>query len=150
MFKLHNNLLRYLLLVLAVEFPLPICAQAGKPSITLTPAVVMVQAKPGQTATQILKLDNNTGGQFGFWLEALDVVVHDGKRTFVQAGEIPGGVAQSALFSPKSLVLQPGQSGKVQVTLTVPENPTVRGVVCMFRGTTVFGVSGSVGMTGSI
>jgi hypothetical protein len=120
------------------------------PSISLSPAVIMLRAKPGQGTTQTLTISNQTSGQFGFALTAFDVVVRDGVRTFVPAGETAGGIAQTAVFSPRTLVLGPGESGVVRVTVTVPEKPSVRAIVALFQGQTVVSVQGGVGVTGSL
>jgi hypothetical protein len=110
----------------------------------------MLEARQGQSATQSLTVDNHTGGSFGFELEALDVVIRDGKRTFIEAGELPGGIARTAVFTPRAVMLQPGESATVQVTVTVPENPGVRAIVALFRGTTAIASAGGIAMTGSI
>ncbi|HEX4488918.1 MAG TPA: hypothetical protein VH088_21770 [Terriglobales bacterium] len=119
-------------------------------SITLTPAVIMLEARQGQSATQTLTVDNRTNGRFAFEMEALDVTIRDGKRTFVQAGELPGGIARTAVFTPRVIDLQPGESTSVQVTVTVPENPEVRAIVALFHGTTEVANIGGIAMTGSI
>jgi hypothetical protein len=119
-------------------------------SITLTPAVVMLEARRGQSATQTLTVDNHTGGRFAFELEALDIIVRDGKRTFIEAGELPGGIARTAVFTPRVIDLQPGESATVQVTVTVPQNPEVRAIVAMFHGTTEIVRADGIAMTGSI
>src|SRR5437867_11822523 len=62
--------------------PLP-APSVSAPSISLSPAVVMVKAKSGQTFSQQLTLWNNTQMELVFQLEARDVVVRDGKRAFV-------------------------------------------------------------------
>ncbi len=120
------------------------------PSISLAPAVIMLRAKPGQSTTQTLTISNQTAGQFGFAVRAFDVVVRDGKRVFVPAGETAGGIAQTAVFSPRTLTLGPGESGAVRVTVTVPEKPSVRAIVAMFQGQTAVAVQGGVGVTGSL
>jgi hypothetical protein len=120
------------------------------PSISLTPAVIMLRAKPGQSTTQTLTVSNQTTAPFSFELKAFDVVVGDGKRSFVPAGETPGGIAQTAIFSPRTLTLKAGESGTVRVIVTVPPEPTVRAIVAMFQGKTLVGTEGGVGVTGSL
>ena len=51
-------------------------------SIALTPAVIMVRGRPGQSTTQTLTIVNHTGDEVRFKLATEDVVVKDGKRSF--------------------------------------------------------------------
>src|ERR1700743_545523 len=60
---------------------------AEKPSISLSPAVVMAKGSCGQGLTQTLTLTNQTARDFAFEMVAEDVVIKDGKRQFVAAGE---------------------------------------------------------------
>src|SRR5512146_431620 len=98
---------------------LPLCGQTAlpaqtpapaqvveKPSISLTPAVVMGKGSFGQTLAQTLTLTNNTGADLGFNLVAEDIVVKDGKRVFVPAGELADSIAASAVFSPKAVFVR--------------------------------------------
>jgi hypothetical protein len=120
------------------------------PSISLSPAVIAIQAAPGQSTTQKMTISNQTAGPIAFDLEAYDVLVQEGKRVFVRAGETPGGIAKSMVFVPSSLTLQAGESATVRATVTVPPNPTVRAVVALFQGKSTLAMSGGVGMTGSL
>src|SRR5947209_6105216 len=86
------------------------------PSLSLTPAVVMVKAKAGQTFSQELTLWNNTSQELAFQMEARDVVMRDGKRVFMPAGEIEGSIARNAVFSEKNLVVRPGSPVTTRVT----------------------------------
>src|ERR1041384_5232350 len=67
----------------------PAADPASKPSISLSPAVIMAKGSFGQGLTQTLTLSNQTGRDFAFDLVAEDVVIKDGKRVFVPAGETP-------------------------------------------------------------
>ncbi len=60
---------------------------SGQPqiSIALTPAVIMVGGRPGQSTTQTLTIMNHTGDEARFKLATEDVVVKDGKRSFSAA-----------------------------------------------------------------
>src|SRR5579864_8466394 len=106
------------------------------PSLTLSPGVIMVKAQPGASSTHPMTITNLTYNKFRFVLEAYDVVIRDGKRAFVPAGETEGGIARSAVFEPPSVELNPGESAIVNVTLTVPAEPRVRAVVTIFHGRT--------------
>src|SRR5205085_5022637 len=84
-------------------------------------------------------------------MEAQDVVIKDGKRTFVPAGETERSIASSAVFSQKSLIVKPNSSVSVEVRLTIPAETPIRAVVAMFKGTNrIQSSSSSVGMTASL
>jgi hypothetical protein len=126
-------------------------AQNLPPSISLSPAVVMAKGNFGQGLTQTLTLSNQTGREFAFELVAEDVVVKDGKRVFVPAGETLDGIAGSAVFSQKTVLVKAFSSASVDVRLTLPKQTSVRAIVAMFRGTDkVPSSSGAVGMTASL
>src|SRR5580698_10010230 len=55
-------------------------------SVSLSPAVVTVTCKMGQSYTQTLTITNQTEQELVFEMIAEDVVVRDGKRVFVAAG----------------------------------------------------------------
>ena len=73
-------------------------------SVSLSPAVAVVNCKLGQSTTQTLTLTNRTDQELVFEMIAEDVIVKDGKRIFVAAGETPGGIAFTAVFSRKEVV----------------------------------------------
>jgi hypothetical protein len=130
---------------------LPAAAQdtvAG--SISLVPAVVTLDATGGQAFTQTLSLTNHTSQALAFEMMALDVVARDGVRTFVPAGEVPGSIAASAVFSAPSLTVLPRETASVQVTLTFPGGTAVRAVAAGFRGLTQVKRADGVQMTGSL
>ena len=132
----------------AAKTPVP---EAAKPSISLSPAVIMAKGKFGQGLTQTLTLTNQTGRDFAFDLIAEDVVVKDGKRVFVPAGETPNSIASTAVFSQKTIMIKANSSGSVDLRLTIPADTNVRAIVAMFRGTDKLPTSsGAVGMTASL
>ena len=120
------------------------------PSLTISPGVIMVQAQPGQGTTQNVSISNLTPVEFRFDLEAMDVAVRDGKRVFVPAGEMPGSIARTAVFSPPSVIVPPGGSATVQVTVTIPENPAMRAIVAVFRSNTKVQARNGFAMTASL
>ena len=129
----------------------PAPAAADKPSISLSPAVIMAKGNFGQGLTQTLTLTNQTARDFAFDLIAEDVVIKDGKRVFVPAGETPNSIASTAVFSQKAVVIKAFSSGTVDVRLTLPTQTDIRAVVAMFRGTDKLPTStGAVGMTASL
>jgi hypothetical protein len=124
---------------------------ADKPSISLSPAVVMANGNFSQTLSQTLTLTNQTARDFAFEMVAEDVVVKEGKRVFVAAGETPNSIAASAVFTQKTVLVKPFSSASVDVRLTLPAETNIRAVVAMFRGTDKLPTSsGAVGMTASL
>jgi len=122
-----------------------------KPSISLSPAVVMAKGNFGQGLTQTLTLTNQTARDFAFEMVAEDVLIKDGKRVFVAAGETPNSIASTAVFTQKTVLVKPFSSVSVDVRLTLPAQTNIRAVVAMFRGTDKLPTSsGAVGMTASL
>src|SRR5262249_42233910 len=99
--------------------PLSSLPEAQPPSISLSPAVVMAHGSFGQGLTQTLTLSNQTSAEFVFDLVAEDVVVKNGVRAYVPAGETPRSIAATAVFSPKTVIVQPYTSSSVHVRLTL-------------------------------
>lgn len=121
------------------------------PSLSLSPAVVMTKGTFGQSITQNLMLTNDTSRPMAFDMVAEDAVVRDGKRVFVAAGELPGSIAATAVFSTPSVVVQPFSNATVDVHFTVPQGTDVRAVIALFRGTDkIPSGTGSVSMTASL
>jgi hypothetical protein len=126
-------------------------AQNLPPSISLSPAVVMAKGNFGQGLTQTLTITNQTAREFAFEMVAEDVIVKNGQRVFVPAGETPDGIAASAVFSQKTVTVKPFSSASVDVRLTLPKETGIRAIVAMFRGTDkIASSSGAVGMTASL
>ncbi len=115
-------------------------------SIALTPAVIMVRGRPGQSTTQTLTIINHTADEVRFKLATEDVVVKDGKRSFVPAGQIADGIAASSVASPASVIVKAGEEASVQVTLTLPPQTGQRAVVTFFRGSLVDPGKGAIGL----
>lgn len=107
--------------------------QGPGPSLALSPAVVMLRGKPGQSATQTLTISNGLPVEMRFQIEVQDVAVKDGKRVYMPAGQVPSGIAASTVAAPASVVAPPGKGAAVSVTLTVPPETKQRAVVVYFR-----------------
>ena len=123
---------------------------AARSSVSLSPAVAAVNCKLGQSKTETLTLTNRTDQQLVFEMIAEDVVVRDGKRVFALAGETPEGIATTAVFTQKQVVIPPRQASSVAVTFTVPPKTDVRAAVAVFRGSTKISGQGTVKMTASL
>jgi hypothetical protein len=119
-------------------------------SISLSPAVVAVRCRPGQSTTQTLTIVNHTSHEVSFNLVTEDVVVRGGKRSFSPAGLIGNGIAASAVMSPAFVAVKPGEEAAVRVTLTVPPETLQRAVVTFFRGGRVPTAQGSIGLGASL
>src|SRR5580658_4773012 len=76
------------------------------PSLALSPAIIMVRGKSGDSTTQTLTITNHTAGEINFHLTTEDLVVRDGKRSFVPAGQTANGIAAGAVASPASVVVR--------------------------------------------
>jgi hypothetical protein len=126
-----------------------ISAAAGGGSLSLSPAAVILRGVSGQSTTQSMKLTNGASQPFSFDLQAQDIIVRDGRRVFVAAGQLAGSVAATAAFSRKSVTLGPGESVRVDVTVTIPRNPSARAILALFHGTTKL-QRGSIGSTVSL
>lgn len=103
-------------------------------SITLSPAVVPARGVAGQSITQVLTLRNDAQVPLDFVMEARDLVVRDGRRVELAAGELPSGIAATAVFSQPSVRVPPRSEARVEVTLTLPGNLAQRAVHVYFRG----------------
>jgi hypothetical protein len=119
-------------------------------SISLTPSVIMLKGKPGQSSRQTLRLTNNSSVNLGYELVALDVVVRDGKRAFVPAGQLAESIAATAVFSEKDVVVPAQKTVSVDVTLTAPANTTIRAVAAIFRTKQLTGRTANVGIATSL
>jgi hypothetical protein len=130
----------------------PASDEGGPPraSISLSPAIIMVRCKPGQSTTQTLTITNHTAGEVRFNLATEDVVVREGKRSYSRAGQIANGIAASSVVSPASVVVKAGEDASVQVTFTLPPQTGQRAVVTFFRGGVVNPGNGAIGLGASL
>jgi hypothetical protein len=123
---------------------------AGRSSVALSPAVIMVRCKPGQGTTQTLTIMNHTANEVRFSLATEDVVIREGKRLYSPAGQIANGIAASAVATPSAVVLKAGEEASVQVTFTIPPETGQRAVVTFFRGGVVPTSAGVVGLSAAL
>lgn len=103
-------------------------------ALTLSPAVVTLRGTYGQSTTQRVTMTNGTSQLFACDVLVEDVVVRDGKRLFVPAGQTAGSIAATAVVSARSLSIRPGQAAVVTVTVTIPPQTDGRAVVVLLRG----------------
>jgi hypothetical protein len=144
----------------------PLNAPTLPPSISLSPAVITAKGSFGQGLTQTLTLSNNTSRDLAFELVAEDVIVKDGRRIFVPAGETANSIAATAVFAPQTakskessavaiakdtILVKAFSAGSADVRLTLPLETNIRAVAVIFRGTDKLpAASSSVGMTASL
>jgi hypothetical protein len=100
--------------------------------------------------SQSLTLSNQTSHDFAFEMVANDVVVKDGKREFVDAGQLPKSIAATAVFSQPRGTVKAYGSVTVDVRITVPEGTDIRAIVAIFRGVENLATKDAVGMTASL
>jgi len=112
-------------------------AYAGDGAVSLSPAVIMLRGDAGQSTTQTLLLRNGTSRALSYDVLAQDVVVRDGKRVMIDAGQMPASIAATAVFSQRKIKVLPGESATVTATFTIPPNASSRAVVALFRGTDI-------------
>jgi hypothetical protein len=105
----------------------------GDGSLTLSPSVIMLQGKAGQSTRQTLRMTNSSAVDLGFEMMAQDIVTRDGQRVYIPAGQLPGSIAATAVFSQPLVEVPAKQTAAVEVTLTVPEGSAVRAVAVIFR-----------------
>jgi hypothetical protein len=124
----------------------------GEPraSIALSPAIIMVRCKLGQSTTQTLTIVNHTANDVSFTLATEDVVVRDGKRSFSPAGQIANGIASTSVASPATVTVKAGAEASVNVTLTIPPVTDQRAVATFFRGSVAAAGNGAIGLGASL
>lgn len=118
-------------------------------TLSLSPAVVMLEGHYGQSTTQTLTLKNGTSRAFSFDLVAQDVVTAKGARAYAEAGSIAGSIAATAVFNPSRVDVPPGGTVTVTMIVTLPPATQQRAVIALFRGTNMV-MSGRVPMTASL
>lgn len=123
---------------------------AASSHLTLTPSTVEAHGTFGQSMIQALTLDNATPNTFDYRMEAEDVVVRNGKRVFVRAGELPNSIAATAVYSRNSGSVAPQTTETVSVRLTVPDRTAIRAVVITFRSHSAVAAQGGASLTGSL
>ena len=138
---------------LAVLF-LPVAAaqtpEKPPPTLALSPAVISVRCKQGQSTTQTLTIVNHTTLDLSFGLVTEDVVIQEGKRVFLPAGQVANGIAATSVVTPASVVVKAGEDASVQVTLTLPTETSQRAVVTFFRSLPTVAADGTVGLSASL
>jgi len=121
------------------------------PALSLSPAVVMTKGSYGQSITQTLVLTNDTSREMTFDMLAQDVIVRDGQRAFVNAGELAGSIAATAVFSTPTVTVKPYATASVDVRFTIPQGSPIRAAVAIFHGTNrLMSNTGNVAMTASL
>jgi hypothetical protein len=102
--------------------------------ISISPAALSLKGHAGQTTTQNFKLSNLTDSPYVFKIEVDDVLVENGKRNFLPAGQNAGSIAALAVLPITHVELQPGQMTIIPVTFALPAETRIRAVAVFFRG----------------
>ncbi|PYP87674.1 MAG: hypothetical protein DMG65_16520 [Candidatus Angelobacter sp. Gp1-AA117] len=102
--------------------------------ISVSPASLSLKGRAGQTSTQNFKVSNLTDSVYVFKVEVTDVLVENGKRTFITAGQTSGSIAALAVVPVNHVELQPGQATVVPVIFVLPVETDIRAVAVFFRG----------------
>ncbi len=124
--------------------------RTGSRSLVLSPAVVRLSGKFGQSTTQELSLTNQTAVAMTFELVAEDIVTRDGQRVFVPAGQLPRSIAATAKFFPSEITIGPGKTESVRMTITVPPATEIRAVGAFFRSIQKINMVGRAGVRLSV
>lgn len=111
-------------------------AETHDGALTLSPAVVTLRGTYGQSTTQRVAMTNGTSQPFSCDVVVDDVIVRNGRREFAAAGATAGSIAATAVVSPRSLTIRPGEKAFITVTLTIPPYTSSRAVVVLLRGKT--------------
>ena len=111
---------------------------------------MILKAAFGQTIKQSIGLNNGTTQGLDFEMIADDVIVKNGKRVFVAAGELPHSIASTAVFSERSGHVAAGATQAIQVLLTIPDQTTIRAVAIYFRSRHVVVEHGTVSITATV
>lgn len=120
-------------------------------SLSLSPAVIMASGTYGQSMTQRLTINNQSSAAFTFRMIAEDIVVRNGKRVFLPAGQAEGSIAATAVFIPQEIVAPPRTSQSVTVTLTIPAHTDIRAIAAVFHADSAIDPkTGSVGLVASM
>jgi CheY-like chemotaxis protein len=103
------------------------------PSLTLSPAVILAANHPGQTLSQTLTINNQSGQELAFVMSAQDMAVQDGR--LIAADAAPNGIAGSVVFSNPRLTSKPWRTSTVRFTLTMPSDSSAHSVLIVLNGT---------------
>jgi hypothetical protein len=125
---------RILLIVLLAAACCPAALGYDGNVISISPAALSLKGHAGQMTTQNFKLSNFTDSPYAFKIEVTDVLVENGKRIFIPAGQNAGSIAALAVLPITHVDLQPGQETTIPVTFVLPAETNLRAVAVFFRG----------------
>lgn len=114
-----------------------LCAMPGVTyagNITVSPAGVSLEGNEGQTATQTFTVANESDAQLAVSVDVSDVIVSEGKRSFVPAGQTRGSIAALVTIPLREFSLAAGEKREVPVTFVMPAETQLRAVAVFFHG----------------
>ncbi len=111
---------------------------AGSPAafcgaISISPAALSLKGAPGRTITQEFDVSNSTDVPYFVDVDVQDVVVKQGKRTFVSPERTPDSLAALVTLPRRRALVLPGEHLKVPVTFVAPDESRNRAVVVFFH-----------------
>jgi hypothetical protein len=129
---MNSKVLKLLWLTVLAGCCTPLLHAAG--TITITPASLSLKGQAGKMYTQNFKVANITDVTYTFKIDVADVLVEEGKRKFVPAGQTPLSLAATVTAARGEVVLAPGQDAVVPVTFIMPAESHIRAVAVFFHG----------------
>ncbi len=94
-------------------------------SVTATPPRLELEALPGATIQEVLKIKNDTDTEMVFEVNLTDFIVNDNQGTPIAVSQKVSGrwsLANWTIVSPKKVVLKPDQSQIIDLLITLPED----------------------------
>lgn len=147
----HFRKLSCLMAFAALAAAIPAARVQAQAALSLSPAVILAKGTYGQSLSQKLTINNQSSNVFHFEMIAEDIVVRDGKRVFLPAGEAQNSIAATAVFSPREVIAPPNSTASVTVTVTIPPSTQIRAIAAIFHATSsVNPTTGSVGLVASM
>lgn len=125
---------RIIVLALVALWMINSTTAVASDTITIAPASLSLKGSAGKMHTQNFKVSNLTGTSYSFKVDIADVIVENGQRRFVPAGQTANSIA--ALVTPlrTELKLAPGEEAVVPVTFVMPAESHIRAVAVFFHG----------------
>jgi hypothetical protein len=103
-------------------------------AISVSPAALSLKGTPGRSHTHVFEIANSADAPYTIDIDVADVLVRQGKRTFVSPDRVPDSLAAMVTIpGNRHIVLQPGERFKVPVTFVAPDETRNRAVVVFFH-----------------
>lgn len=116
----------------------------------MTPAIIFAARSPGQSISETLVVNNQSSQELAFDLAAEDMVIEQGRMVPIPAGQSPNGIASTVTLSSPTLSVKPWRTTSFQITLKVPSDSPVRGVLIVLKGTRTIPAAGGITLQASL